>query len=729
MRSNLFKVQLRPLTKELESREHGKGNSLDLKQAGLCWIGCVPHKAVVHLLTTKIITSYILDCNKISRLLHMHNFLQRTQTLGALLVKLTNHETVHASVLQPYPDGIAILSLLNMTDTFHGEQKILQLTFESRCEETFQGHIKETFEDFKSRLLKKFLNKENSEHRGVTSKPNVHPNNLISRYAPGSSANIMFVHHQPSTLCDFRKEHEDFGYSASSRSSKPNNHTLKSSTSSRSGTMVEKAMNDWKANSGTVENTDNNLHSAPCSPDRRSYNSNGLIDKDIKGEEDLKNYLVKQYELVLSAEVAAKTAVRGMVSIATKYMNNLLHNNPEKSAAVFVKKLLVKSYKELKDNYTQNSDRDRKIAEYKLQVLLLLELEFVTRNDEADHDAVLNELILFLRGLMFVTDPIHLNDFLLEVVISYAVAVPKLLTDVYDELMLPLPPALSRFASPVSSKAPMSVLNEDSFMSAPSSTQPSSHLSDQASQPARSRFKQHPCFLHFQHFKQILVKPKSKTESKSSAKEKGKAQCSLGRQVDSSSIPVEINRQEKFSIKKKLSQFGSKEEVKKNYKKRTQYSGKPETLVLGTPSHKQTSQRFLFQQKQRRQRENVDADIKVIAESPIKADADPSLASALTKSAGHLPCVSFYKSSSQPSKYFSHSIELSQKSSSQINHSQESQSVSPGTLSSAVSGYLLKISSKKRFIQSFLTSPSTEQKTKSSLRRSQRKSAKKLEFC
>lgn len=88
-----------------------------------------------------------------------------------------------------------------MTDTFHGEQKILQLTFESRCEETFQGHIKETFEDFKSRLLKKFLNKENSEHRGVTSKPNVHPNNLISRYAPGSSANIIFVHHQPSTLC------------------------------------------------------------------------------------------------------------------------------------------------------------------------------------------------------------------------------------------------------------------------------------------------------------------------------------------------------------------------------------------------------------------------------------------------------------------------------------------------------------------------------------------------
>ncbi|KAK0043235.1 hypothetical protein Bpfe_027329, partial [Biomphalaria pfeifferi] len=60
--------------------------------------------------------------------------------------------------------------------------------------------------------------------------------------------------------------------------------------------------------------------------------------------------------------MAAKTAVRGMVSIATKYMNNVPHNNPEKSAAVFVKKLLVKSYKELKDNYTQNSDRDRKIA-------------------------------------------------------------------------------------------------------------------------------------------------------------------------------------------------------------------------------------------------------------------------------------------------------------------------------------------------------------------------------
>lgn len=76
---------------------------------------------------------------------------------------------------------------------------------------------------------------------------------------------------------DFRKEHEDLGYSASSRSSKPNTHTLKSSTSSRSGTMVEKAMSAWKANSGTVENTDNKLHLAPCSPDRRSYNSSGFI--------------------------------------------------------------------------------------------------------------------------------------------------------------------------------------------------------------------------------------------------------------------------------------------------------------------------------------------------------------------------------------------------------------------------------------------------------------------
>ncbi|KAK7008909.1 treslin isoform X2 [Biomphalaria glabrata] len=782
-RLNEFDVQLVPLTKELETRGKAIDKSLDLKQAKISWMGCVTHKDVVHLLTTKIITSYILDCKKSDQLLHMHSLLQQSLTLGVLTIKLADHDTVHTAILQPFTSGIAILSLLNMPECFHGEHKILKPAFEDHKKETLEGHKKETFEDFKSRLINKSLREGQCEQQKVISEPNVVQADTVylshylnSWYMPGSLANMSSLisklnlssgslestsmvnkaffkelrkhyikekqppeivqHYQPSTstpLCAVRKKKADSGDSeASSRSSKPNMRTLRSSTLSRGRMMVDKAMS---SSIQTVGDTDTSLQSAPCSPDRRSCNSNGFIDTDFKSEVDLKNYLVKQYEQVLSAGIAVESTVRVMVSVATGYMNSLQYSNPEKCAAALVKKYLVKTCKELKDKYTQNTDRNRKIAEYKLQVLLLLELKFVTRNDEADHDAVLNELILLLRGLMFVTDSKYLNDFLSEVlIVSYAVALPKLLTDVYDELMLPLPPALSKFASPLSSKAPMSVLNEDSFMSAPSSTQPSSHLSDQASQPARSRFKQHPSISDFRHSKQILVKPKLKAEPKSSTKEKVKVKIRSSRRRQTvSSVPPEVGRAKRnlFSDQKKVSQTVSKEEVKRSYKKRSKHSGKPKTLVLGTPSHKQTSQRFLRQQERRRKSENFNPDVKVIAESPLKADDDPSLASALTKSAGHLLRESFYSSSSQPSRNFSRSLELSQKSSNQINLSQESQfllSRSQGTLSSALRGDSPNISPKTRFIKSFFASPSPEHKTKSLLRRSPRKSAKRLEF-
>uniref|UniRef100_A0A2C9LKG0 Uncharacterized protein n=1 Tax=Biomphalaria glabrata TaxID=6526 RepID=A0A2C9LKG0_BIOGL len=712
-RLNEFDVQLVPLTKELETRGKSIDKSLDLKQAKISWMGCVPHKDVVHLLTTKIITSYILDCKKSDQLLHMHSLLQQSLTLGVLTIKLADHDTVYTAILQPFTSGIAILSLLNMPESFHGEHKILKPAFE--------GHKKETFEDFKSRLINKSLREGQCEQQKVRSEPNVVQADTVylshylnSWYMPGSLANMSSLisklnlssgslestsmvnkaffkelrkhyikekqppeivqHYQPSTstpLCAVRKKKADSGDSeASSRSSKPNMRTLRSSTLSRGRMMVDKAMS---SSIQTVGDTDTSLQSAPCSPDRRSCNSNGFID--------------------------------------TVFMNPKHRKMVGVGASAHI------------------------LLGYKLQVLLLLELEFVIRNDEADHDAVLNELILLLRGLMFVTDSKYLNDFLSEVlIVSYAVALPKLLTDVYDELMLPLPPALSKFASPVSSKAPMSVLNEDSFMSAPSSTQPSSHLSDQASQPARSRFKQHPSISDFRHSKQILVKPKQKAEPKSSTKEKVKVKIRSSRRRQTvSSVPPEVGRAKRnlFSDQKKVSQTVSKEEVKRSYKKRSKHSGKPKTLVLGTPSHKQTSQRFLRQQERRRKSENFNPDVKVIAESPLKADDDPSLASALTKSAGHLLRESFYSSSSQPSRNFSRSLELSQKSSNQINLSQESQfllSRSQGTLSSALRGDSPNISPKTRFIKSFFASPSPEHKTKSLLRRSPRKSAKRLEF-
>lgn len=73
---------------------------------------------------------------------------------------------------------------------------------------------------------------------------------------------------------------------------------------------------------------------------------------------------MKQYEQVLSAGIAVESTVRVMVSVATGYMNSLQYSNPEKCAAALVKKYLVKTCKELKDKYTQNTDRNRKIAEW-----------------------------------------------------------------------------------------------------------------------------------------------------------------------------------------------------------------------------------------------------------------------------------------------------------------------------------------------------------------------------
>ncbi|KAH9500825.1 hypothetical protein Btru_073116, partial [Bulinus truncatus] len=777
---NDLTVHMVPLTKLQDQSKESKAESFNLKNTSLTLLGCVPMKDVSHLLLTKVLASYVIDCSKNDQLANIHSLILETNTLGVLSLTKGDQETSHLSMLQPFANGIAMLSLLNSKESFHGEKKLLNpLPEEGSC-----------FKRMKSHLLMKFTNsthgcknepvKEDSE---VTTESVYQSHYMNSWYMPGSlpgmsslisrlklrSGNLdsttrsdksflkelrkhyikekqpleVVQNFQPSTstpICAVRKKKTDSADSeTSSKSSKVSVRSLRSSTLSRGRLMVDRARS---ASILTAGDTDTSLMSASDSPDRKSRNSNTFIDIDLANEQDLKIYLLKQYEQLLSASIAIESTVRAMLNVTTRFMNSIQHSNPQVSAADLIRQLLMKNSKELKDKYSQRnmlSDKNTKIAEYKFQILLLLELEFVTKNDDSDGCEMLNELTLLLRGLMFLTDAKYLNDFLTDsIIVSYSAALPKLLADVYDELMLPLPPALNKFASPMSAKAPMSVYNEDSFLSAPGSTQPSSHLSDQASQQTRrSRFKQHPSISDFRHSKQILVKAKPKAEVKSTTKEKAKVKVrSSRRRHTAPSVSADVGKAKRnlFSEKiTKTSQSRTHDEVKSSHKKKSRHSsGRSKTLVIGTPAHKQTSHRFLRQQERRRQSENIDPEVKVIAESPLKEDEDdPSLASALTKSAKHLLRESFYSTSSQPSRNFSRSLELSQRSSSQLNLSQESQfqfSRSQGTLSSAIRGDSPHMSPRTRFMKSFIFSPSPTRKAKSLLRRSPRKSSKKLDF-
>ncbi|KAK3699063.1 hypothetical protein RRG08_041626 [Elysia crispata] len=529
-------------------------------------------------------------------------------------------------------------------------------------------------------------------------------------------------------LCAIKKSHQSTS-GASEKTPKASLGCLKRTTSSilqRGRLMVDRARSASLLVSEDV--SDSSTSKPDCTtPEKHSSSSKGFIELDLKSEDDLLNYLKNQYEQILKAYFAAEIAVSKMITITSQFMVQLQVSNPQRAAANFIQDHLSLEPVQLKEKYQTepnvNDDRAKKIAEYKLQVLLVMETESLLR-DHSDHSQIQTEkVVALLRGLSFSSGAPDLKSFLTDIVASYSTTMPKQLVDIYDELMIPLPLALKKFASPagLGSVYNGSFDQDASFSSAPSSSQPSSVLSDGASQHTKrsSRFRKHPSFADYCQKKKILVEPLPKQEPK------GKVE----RKKSKTRLPTSVKRCQGECDKAKRNLFSEYKPKAKTSKVRDRRSktrrkrrhtlsttDKARTLVLGTPIDKQKHGWHIQQQERRRLRDNVQPDVQTVAESPLKEN-DLENVARIGKPARFLVREAFYSSNSQQSRNFAKALEQSQKTDgfpiSEISYEKypSMNKRTHGTLASAVRGESPALSPRTRLFKTLMPSPSPSPKS------------------
>ncbi|RUS88518.1 hypothetical protein EGW08_003694, partial [Elysia chlorotica] len=472
--------------------------------------------------------------------------------------------------------------------------------------------------------------------------------------------------------------------------------------------------------------SDNSVSKSDCkTPEKHPSCSTGFNELDLKSEDELLNYLKHQYEQILKAHFATEIAVKAMITVTSQFMARLEFSNPQRAAANFIKDHLFLEPVRLKEKYQAESNEDdnkeKKAAEYKLQVLLIMETRSLS-GDNNDHSETQTEnIVALLRGLSFSSGAPDLRSFLTDLVTSYSATIPKQLVDIYDELMIPLPLALKKFASPSGpSSVYMGNFDQDaSFSSAPSSSQPSSVLSDSASQHTKrsSRFKQHPSFADYRQKKQILVaplpKPNSEGKVRKTEKEKPKTRTttsSKGYQGEFDKAKRNLFSEHRPKAKtSKVKDRNSKSQRKRRHTMST--TDKARTLVLGTPIHKQKRGWHIQQQERRRLRDNVESNVQTVAESPMKDNELENVAK-MDKPARYLVREAFYSSNSQQSRNFAKALELSQKADglpiTEISYEKypSTSKRTHGTLASAVRGESPALSPRTRLFKTLMPSPS-----------------------
>ncbi|BFZ01579.1 hypothetical protein BsWGS_04618 [Bradybaena similaris] len=784
------------------SEEKCINKSLSLQQINLVdvhfnMLGCVPLSLAGDLLTTCMSPSFILACNDgdlVSSLLHQ---IADSGHFGVLDITNGGRPLLTLALLQAYSGTLGCITLLNLNATL-GVEKLLFQQYNTSFTDDAKGacdimqdndrpHTLSFMERLHNDIQKLKASVKTAPAQGKVAEKSCafQPHCMNSWHVAGSTGEMASLVSKISDRvhCVDSKSKNGFlkqlrrhyikerhpldiikcsqpvsstpvcglvrvrtassgGSESGSTSSYGCLKNFGSLSLSRGRMMVNRARSSTFA---AAEDDNDSFLSRSRSPKRKRSSSTGFIDLDLKTKDDLKNYLQKQYDQVLKAGVAMEISAQTMVTVTARFMSKMQLADPQQASVSFINECLELSCSKTKEKYSQTSEGNKGniVTEYKLQVILLLEMESLLRDADTVNHKILNEIVSMLRAVSFLTNATNMTAFLADIVASYSAALPKLLVDIFDELMLPLPPALAKFASPATpssvSETHLSHTNDASFLHAPMSSQPPSHLSDQSSQQAKrfNKFKQHPSFSDFRQKKQILVKPKPKpkVETRKAVTDKTTTRSSskARRLVD-----CERAKRNLFSD----TQSSSRVKTRSAQKRRRSASKTSRTLVLGTPVHKQTSQRHLWQQERRRQRENIQPDVQVIAETPVKDDDDDegnNEDSTLNRPARYIVREAFYSSNTQPSRNLVKSFELAEKndvgrdnSQGYVVHSSKPQ----GTLSSAVRGESPILSPRSRLIRTFLSSPSPTPKTKlkdkhvakSARRCSPRKSAKKLLF-
>ncbi|XP_070178506.1 treslin-like [Littorina saxatilis] len=426
---------------------------------------------------------------------------------------------------------------------------------------------------------------------------------------------------------------------------------------------------------------------------------------DVKTVEDLSQYLQEQYEHVLETGSGMETAVQSMVTVTQHFMTAQQNAEcPQKSAAEFLREKTLKSCKDLKayyQNLPSEEDGQNKIIEFKLQILLRLEMESVCSGvDPSQQEQTADEIVELLRSLLFAADAGEVPHFLDNTVLSsYLTTLPQVLVTIYDELMQPLPAALAGFGSPgtTPSVGPLSAaslrsVGPDSALSAP----PDSNQSTNSQKvKTRTSLRSHPSLTGRGKKRQIQVQTKVVAKPKADLKNKAKKERKTPKKQHKVKVDPEAKkaRRNLFNTQTGAKSPAKGDKGKRSTPKKKQQHTTPKksqgsnTIVAETPSHRQRS-RLVWQQEQASKQLNMTGppDVQVIEESPVKQIADLKSSPGRYKPARRVLRQSFYSAArDKHSRSLARALDLSSRIAGRHHRHQHLRASFGGRLSDALS--------------------------------------------
>ncbi|KAK7477850.1 hypothetical protein BaRGS_00030928, partial [Batillaria attramentaria] len=149
----------------------------------------------------------------------------------------------------------------------------------------------------------------------------------------------------------------------------------------------------------------------------------GLVPAHLQSIEDLQKFVQEQYKQAVNSGLGLEMTAQSLVTVIQHFMTTQPgQTQPQNSAAQFLVQNVSKTSKDLKALY-QNLDSDegkrKKVTEYKLQVLLRLEMESVCASlQDSEIERTTNEIVDLLRGLLFITETGAVPKFLNTTVVT-----------------------------------------------------------------------------------------------------------------------------------------------------------------------------------------------------------------------------------------------------------------------------------------------------------------------
>lgn len=375
--------------------------------------------------------------------------------------------------------------------------------------------------------------------------------------------------------------------------------------------------------------------------------------RDFITENDLVCHLCEEYsKITTEGEVLPSEFVKNVAELLKSNWKLMANEEFEVKCCNLIEKHLLKTCKEIRQYFGSGQNKERKLIECQLQVLLRLEMFVLcpTLKENAEwKEQLVEEMTDLLRMVSLIKDPACLTKFLEEDILTvYVGSIPRILGELYYSLGTHIPGKLAS-ALPVDffSDESMNQENDSPFDCPPPLSKAPSCASATADELEELRTRSAK-----KKRKNTLARHRSITESsqnlrqidvprRSLRRESSQSQFTVGVETLPPPLPAKENEQEVTKVRRNLfnpelvsaskrsklprSKSVSAVEGMKRKRSKSNEGVKDHRKLLTkkvaeTPLHKQTSNRLLHKQIKGRYSDSaaLARDINIVEESPEK---------------------------------------------------------------------------------------------------------------